>query len=373
MPTIKHDGAVPADALLPGPVRRACSADEFSPLREIVVGRAAGARIPDARDPSTWLTLYSHLDAGQVAAVGDEVLPARVAEETDEDLEVLAATLRSLGVVVHRPADVDHAAPFSTPHWSASSGMYSYCPRDLTLIVGDTIIETPSPVRARYHELDGLRDLFRRYLLAGSSWISAPKPQLRDRLYDVDADGMPVLGEDEPAFEAANVLRCGLDVFYQVSTSGNEFGRIWLESVLAPRGYRVHPLRDVYAHTHIDSTISLIRPGLVLLNPSRITEDTVPERLRGWDRIWCPPMGRSGPSATAQPLSSPWLGMNLLMVTPELAVVDAAQHELIAALERHGVAVLPHTLRHDRALGGGFHCVTLDTVRDAPADADYFS
>jgi glycine amidinotransferase len=360
----------PATAEISGPVR---SADEFSPLREVVVGRASGALIPSPRDISAWLALYSHLGAADVARIEGGALPAGVVEETEEDLETLVQTLLGLGVVVHRPADVDHARPFSTPHWEAPSGMYSYCPRDLTLIAGDTIIETPSSVRARYHELDGLRELFHRYLRAGSPWISAPKPQLRDELYEIGADGLPALGELEPAFEAANVLRCGLDLFYQVSSSGNEFGRIWLESVLAPRGYRVHPVRDVYPFTHLDSTISLIRPGLVLLNPERVTEDNIPTALRGWDRIWCPPMRQLRTHATSQPLSSPWLGMNLLMVSPDLAIVDAGQHDLIAALEQRGVTVLPHTLRHGQALGGGFHCVTLDTIRDAPVGVDYFA
>jgi glycine amidinotransferase/scyllo-inosamine-4-phosphate amidinotransferase 1 len=196
---------------------------------------------------------------------------------------------------------------------------------------------------------------------------------LRDDIYEVGPDGLPRLGEAEPAFEAANVLRCGRDLFYQVSTSGNELGRIWLESVLAPQGYRVHPVRDVYAYTHLDSTISLLRPGLVLLNPERVTEENLPEPLRGWDRIWCPPMRVSAAPVAEHPLSSVWLGMNLLMVTPELAIVDAGQHELIKELERHHIDVLPRTLRHGQSLGGGFHCVTLDTVRDAPADVDYFS
>ncbi|WP_329057966.1 inosamine-phosphate amidinotransferase 1 [Amycolatopsis sp. NBC_01480] len=360
----------PAAAGISGPVR---SPDEFSPLREVVVGRARGAFIPSPRDISAWLALYSHLGAAQVAEIQGGALPAQVVADTEEDLETLVGTLRGLGVVVHRPAEVDHTRPFSTPHWESPSGMYSYCPRDLTLIVGDTIIETPSSVRARYHELDGLRELFQRYLRAGSPWISAPKPQLRDELYEIGVDGLPALGEQEPAFEAANVLRCGLDLFYQVSSSGNEFGRIWLESVLAPRGYRVHPVRDVYPFTHLDSTISLIRPGLVLLNPERVTEHTIPSALRGWDRIWCPAMRELRTHSTAHPLSSPWLGMNLLMVSPELAIVDAAQPDLIAALEQRGVGVLPHTLRHGQALGGGFHCVTLDTIRDAPSGVDYFA
>lgn len=58
--------------------------------------------------------------------------------------------------------------------------------------------------------------------------------------------------------------------------------------------------------------------------------------------------------------------MNLLMVRPDLAIVDAAQHQLIAALDNRGVDVVPHTLRHARVLGGGFHCVTLD-LRRAPS------
>jgi N-dimethylarginine dimethylaminohydrolase len=56
--------------------------------------------------------------------------------------------------------------------------------------------------------------------------------------------------------------------------------------------------------------------------------------------------------------------MNLLMIDPDRALVDAGQPELIAELEDHKIEVLPVRSRHARILGGGFHCVTLDTVRD---------
>jgi glycine amidinotransferase len=45
-------------------------------------------------------------------------------------------------------------------------------------------------------------------------------------------------------------------------------------------------------------------------------------------------------------------------------IVDAAQTDLIGTLERHKFTVIPMTLRHSRTLGGGFHCVTLDLIRD---------
>lgn len=348
--------------------RPAHSHDEFSTLVEVVVGTATGARLPEA-DPSSWLNLFGDLDARDVADIPTGPFPHRIVEETEEDLQGLVELLEDIGVIVHRPQPVDHAARFATPHWT-SDGLYSYCPRDLTLVVGSTLIEAPSPMRARYHETDALRPLFQRYLRAGSAWIAAPKPRLLEDLYGLDPDGLPTLGESEPAFEAANVLRCGRDLFYLISGSGNELGLTWLTHTLAAldRGYTVHPVRGVYPHTHIDSTLALIRPGLLLANPARVTDDNLPPALRRWDRLWCPPMQESTPPATVHPLSSPWIGMNLLMVAPNLAIVDAAQHALITTLEHAGVDVLPHTLRHARVLGGGLHCVTLDTVRTGPLD-----
>ncbi|QDY09332.1 scyllo-inosamine-4-phosphate amidinotransferase [Micromonospora sp. HM134] len=335
--------------------------DEFTALREIIVGNATHARLPQQDDPSAWLSCFPQLTRAELGRIAVGEMPAQVIEETNEDLAVLCTSLRGLGVTVHRPDVIDHRVEFASPHWR-SAGFTSYCPRDLTLVVGSTIIETASPMRSRYFELFGLRPLFQDYLRRGATWLAAPRPRLTDELYLVDPDGLPDLGDSEPVFDAANVLRLGRDLFYQVSRSGNELGLRWLESVVRLLGdIRVHPLRGIYGYTHIDSTIALLRPGLVLLNPGRITPDGIPDPLRGWDVLWCPPLRR--PAAGPPTLSEHWISMNLLMVDEEHAIVDADQPELIAALERRGITVLPHRLRHAQLLGGGFHCVTLDTIR----------
>ena len=63
--------------------------------------------------------------------------------------------------------------------------------------------------------------------------------------------------------------------------------------------------------------------------------------------------------------------MNLLMLAPDLAVVDKHQLPLIKMLETNGINVLPLTLRHGRTLGGGFHCITLDVRRKGKLES-YF-
>ncbi|GAA2386506.1 MULTISPECIES: scyllo-inosamine-4-phosphate amidinotransferase [Streptomyces] len=345
--------------------------DEFTPLKEIIVGDATHARIPRMSDPSAWLACYPTMTPDELRQVEAGEFPKRVVEESNEDLEQLAETLRGLGVTTHRPPAVDHSRSFASPYWEAD-GYISYCPRDITLVVGSTVIEAPSPMRSRYFEIFNLRPLFQRYMLEGASWIAAPRPQLKDELYEWDEEGRPLLGEAEPVFDAANVLRVGRDLFYQVSRSGNEMGLKWLRSTLrmVDPTLRVHPLRDVYGYTHIDSTIAVLRPGLVMLNPARIAEDEVPEAFRDWDILWCP---EPEPTETALPytLSETWICMNLLMVNPELAIVDGDQPALAKALESKGISVLPHRLRHQRVLGGGFHCVTLDISREGGLE-DYF-
>ena len=45
-------------------------------------------------------------------------------------------------------------------------------------------------------------------------------------------------------------------------------------------------------------------------------------------------------------------------------IVDNRQKELITELKKYGIDTLDCQIRHSRTLGGSFHCVTTDLVRE---------
>ncbi|MNL19141.1 Inosamine-phosphate amidinotransferase 1 [compost metagenome] len=202
-------------------------------------------------------------------------------------------------------------------------------------------------------------------------FVPPPLVERRDSSYQLQniQPGIPTLQNEEILFDAANILRCGYDLFYLVSNSGNKKGAEWLQGILGSQ-FRVHPLEGIYSYMHIDSTIAFLRPGLVLLNPERIHKDRVPEIFKKWEILWSP----EPEDFTFYPPynnASKWIGMNLLMINPGLAVVESSQVGLIRLLEKNRIDVVPVRMRHQRTLGGGAHCVTLDLVRDGGPDS-YF-
>jgi N-dimethylarginine dimethylaminohydrolase len=340
-------------------ILRVWSCNEWDPLEEVIVGNPVHARFPTP-DPSTRIAEFPDRS---LAEIPRGPFPQRVVEETEEDLNEFVRILEGLGVTVKRPQTWPHEAKFSTIHWEAQ-GYYNYCPRDILLVIGDQIIETPNVIRSRAQETFSYRTLLMDYMKAGAKWYSAPKPMLLDSLFDVDP-AKPTPRNDEPAFDAANVLRIGRDLIYLVSGTGNEAGGHWLQTILGDE-FRVHFLKDVYYGSHIDSTLVALRPGLILANPGRINNNTLPRILKQWKVIYSPPMentDRYDADYLSRAIGSDWIDMNAFSINPNLVMVDRNQLALMRLLEKEGLDVIPLKLRHSKMLGGGPHCATLDIRR----------
>ena len=298
------------------------SYNEWDKLREIVVGSARGANWP-TDDPvfvqegekTTWTE----------TPVPSGAVPDWIVEESEEDLGGLCAILRQAGVTVHRPVERDFAA---------TRGMYNYCPRDRLIIAGDRIIDPAMMYPCRDQEIETLADVVR-----DNDVISMPRNQ-------------------SMTLDAANVLRMDDRWLFLESVSGNRAAYDWLCGILPDIKIEIC---NFYAGVHIDSTIVVLRPGLVLLNASRVKNSQCPKMFDGWQKIYVTDVVAQ--DFYQYPYASKWIGLNMLSIDPQTVIVDAAQREIITILERLKFTVIPHTLRHSRTLGGGFHCVTLDTWR----------
>jgi len=319
--------------------------NEWDQLTEVIVGDATGAVRPDPADISVRTVNYADITDPELLPPGGNY-PQQVIEEAMEDLDIFSKFLHDQGVRVRRPA------------WHTVTKYYDFCPRDVVFVHGDLAIATPMPIRARGTDWQNLHPHFGADL---KHWDSL-RP---DGCYNLNCVGDPdqlALTEQEPLFDAANIIRANDDILYLVSNSGNRLGAWRLQQALGP-SVRVHPVEGIYSYMHIDSTIAFLREGLMLLNPARIKSvDQLPEPFRNWDVIWAPEPVDIGhyPGYCG---SSAWINVNLFSVNPNLVVLEEHQHNLRKELEKHGIdcAMLP--MRQARTLGGCFHCVTLDIAR----------
>ncbi len=376
------------------------SHDEWSPLREVVLGTVAGF-VPPIELPVANDELLA-----RAAAIVARAYPKWYLDEVAEDLDGVETVLRESGVKVHRPVWREEQAHFRTPNWSAQ-GFDIYNVRDLHAVFGNTLIASASAARFRLFEHYAMQGVvYEHYFADGLRWIYAPQPRLvgtyllpdqrkwtfleeneneqHSKLSGGLHETYHQLAESEILFDAANVIRVGEDILFLVSSTGNRLAGQWLQTVLGKR-YRVH-VTTAYRSSHLDSTILPLRPGVVLLNSARVGSLNCPDIFTRWDKLYfgdVVPVPQSelafhrdvrlpvfhelrsiGVHSALEHISSPWAGLNVLSLDPSTVLVHDQQVPLIRVLEQKGFTVIPIRMRHCYTMLGCLHCSTLDTVRD---------
>ena len=342
------------------------SHNEWDPLEEVVVG------ILDGAADLTWeigleaVTAVEHLErsrkyhmmhAGQPVAQAHKALAQR-------ELDQFVSILESEGVRVRRPDPMNHARPHGSPDWVSSGGNCQANPRDVLIVFGDEILEAPMCWRSRYFEFLAYRKLVKEYFQAGARWTAAPKPQLGPQTFDASwtRGETYVTTEFEPVFDAADVARCGRDIFVQRSHVTNDLGIEWLTRHLGDR-YRVHRVEfDDYRSIHIDATFVPLAPGKLLVNPDRPVKK-MPEIIENsdWEILEAP---RSTlPKDHPWYHSFRWLSMNVLNLDEKRVIVEKNEEPMIEALKKWGFEPIPCPFRANYRFGGSFHCATVDIRR----------
>lgn len=301
--------------------------NEWDQLRSVVVGIADYANWPS---DDTIFSKEHQKTTWTETPVPSGPVPQRIIDETNEDLHLLCEVLVKHGVEVTRP---------ETMNFQKLGGMYNYCPRDRLLIVGDIIIDPAMMYPCRDMEYR----CYLEVLIQSRQILNMPRNQ-----------GL--------VLDAANVCHIGpKKLLYLESPSGNRQAYHWLLANLSP-DISIE-LCNFYSGVHIDSTVVPLREGLVLLNGSRVNDENCPLGFKDWEKIYVQDVVAQ--DFYQYPYASKWIGLNMLSINPNTVIVDKNQADIISMLEKKNFTVIPLELRHSRTLGGGFHCVTLDLVRDS--------
>lgn len=347
------------------------SHNEWDPLEEIIVGRIDHSVFPQQDHylrggiPENLYNLLRFI--GGLKRRPKKLFYDAAQKELDEFIHILEAE----GVKVRRPDSMDHSKKFTTPNWS-SKGHTSACPRDCFLVIGNEIIEAPMSWRCRYFEPHAYYSLLKEYFDQGAKWTSAPKPPLRDSLYNqnytVPKTGEPiryVINESEVVFDAADFVRCGTDIFVTKSNVTNESGIEWLQRHLGDQ-YRIHIIETLSKQPmHIDTTFVPIGPGKVMINPKYVDIKNLPPILKTWDILEAPEPNivRGGIFNEQAAMCSMWLNMNVLLLDEQRVIVEKSQEQMIKSLKKWGLKPIACNFLHFNPYGGAFHCATMDIRR----------
>lgn len=384
-------------------ISRGGSWNEWSQLRAVVVGTTEDF-LPHVwswdMSPGVEERLVRAIDLAQGA------IPDWYISEVEEDLCDFVALLKSFDVVVHRPISPEKV-PFRVTSAYASAGVDYYNMRDMQFVFGQSLFNCQPPNPARVGEHERLQQFFsdvtrtyglQQVTLGRPSLKADPRrPLIRDShgLHEYEESRHEALGgfpediwhrltEDEPLFDAANLIRLNSVVLFLVSSTGNLAASRELTELLKMNA--IVEVTDAYRSSHLDSTILPLNENLVLVNSARVSPRTLPNCLAEkeiiyFDQVAPLPEGEVlfhqqvrrpaaeriqdlGFDSTLHEVSSPWAGLNVLSVSPELVLVESRQTELIMELRARGMEVETVRMRHPYSMLGGLHCTTLDLWRE---------
>jgi len=358
--------------------------NEWGRLEEVVLGNATGSAVVGSCHPSEQAKTF-RLEEKLSRFVG--MRPKEKVDAAAEELDGFGRILEANGVKVVRPR-IEENKGFETPNFKVERMNGWTCPRDVITVVGNEIIEAPTPWRTRNFEISAYRDLLMDYYRRDPNmlWSPAPFPMLEDKLF---REGYASTGAKraqqckdkefvthdwiEPTFDAADIIRCGEDVFVLHGQSCNMAGFEWIKRTLGRRGIRAHQVHhpNILNPNHIDASIMPLRPGLLLATPP-VIDDCKVFKDNGWEVVTCVEPDdpySSDPNYAGK--SGKWIAMNVLSYDEKTIFVMEHDIPMIDQLEGLGFKVITVPFKNVVEFGGGLHCGTQDIRRQGDREC-YF-
>jgi len=318
---------------------------EYGPLREVIVGRPEGFRLPElslaALAEYTRMLPKDDVDfliKGQGRALVDYA--PEVAAGLAAQVEELVSLLEGRGVIVHRPRPLNHAEELF-PGLAFKSGSLFFM-RDPILVVGHRIIDLAMRSHFRRRQRFALRGIIEgKSAHEDVQFLSMPEP-------------LPVLPESgfgTSAFlEGGDVLLNGKEIYVGVSGNASSVsGAQWLQKLLGADA-RVYVVKLADRIQHLDCALSIPRPGLVIACIAALPEG-LPGMLCDWDVI----------DVTYDEARR--LACNGLILDSNTYVMDRTHVRVAEALAAKDVDVISIPFNLPARFGGGLRCAHHPLVR----------
>lgn len=368
------------------------ASDEWLKLRSVIVGRAAHSCFPSEPKHMIQATMpdehHKHFHSPPLPS---NPVPADLPARADAELDNLAEVPESHGVQVYRPQMVD---------FQKVGGYTAAMPRDGLMTVGDTVIEACFAWQYRKHEIELSFSPILDELAAEGARIVRPPRLAKDMIYDgklsnginghgannghvsvnddtnghtmtnghsngVNDDHEWAINNSRPAFDCADFMRCGTTLIGQLSNATNMAGVEYVRAAL-PKGYRVELLKVNDPHAmHIDATLLPLRPGLLVFNSKRVTEQELRrhEVFHDW-KLMPYPHTPTNVGDTELYMTSPWIAMNMLSLDENTIIAEEKEIQFGEWMEALGVDVVKVPFRAVNGIGGSLHCATVDLWRE---------
>lgn len=291
--------------------------------------------------------------------------------KTKDELAAFQEILEAKGIKVHRPKPIPNTE-VRTPYWSMPGTKIPLTPRDLYLVLGDTIIESAMCEQERFFETFYYRDIMLEQFQKGYKWLAMPIPRHDYKNYMIQMDDD--IPNQDPIMDAPSCIQYGKDIFVNTHGAGNRLGLQWLESVFG-HSRRLHEINQKNIVGHLDSQIAILRPGLLYTYHAR---ETLPPFFKDWDIINIDPEKDKKLSMSQEvfdtriqdiDFENTVLGINCLSLDRNTVVMWEhynAENSMVKEFEKHGIEILFVPFTYSHFFNQGVTCLTLDLNRVTP-------
>jgi len=358
------------------------STNEWDPLKEVIVGNVFNTYSMNT-DISFQLFFKDNLWGWLQETSNKIVIKEQYINELNEDIDAFVKVLEQENIIIHRPTQLD-TVPRYTVGGVDVDGMPALNVRDQVIIIDDTIVETAPAQRSRYYENELLEDILKQ---AEGKHIRMPKSEMRNEHFDhelINYKGsvayeqktnykhssffknenfiVDVPDNIQMMIDGANCVRFGKDILINIANRNQYLGYLWFKEQFPNKNW--HPIYSL-CDNHLDSFIIPLNEGTLLLRNELFLEQ-IPKFLKDWKIIYPPDTAPNFPDYNNDDtlLTSKYIDMNVLAIGNDKIVCNSLYPELGDLLYNNGFDPILVQHRHRRIFAGGFHCFTLDLVRE---------